>query len=84
MATQHTAAMKKYEDHDQKIDRFESAISEGGLIHTGREAVDLLIAVTKDQEGSLSYIQHYLTAGIANRLQESMNISPIKPTEDND
>ena len=84
MATQHTAPMRKYESHDQKIDRFESAISEGGLIQTGREAVDLLIAVTKDQDGSLSYIQNYLTAGIANRLQESMNISPVNPTEDND
>ena len=76
MAKLHERHVRPYEAHEEKIDRFESALLPGGLIHTAKEAVALLNVIARSNHSDLAYISQYLEAGITNRLQESMNISP--------
>jgi len=76
MAKLHSARARSYEAHEEKVDRFESALSPGGFIHTAKEAVGLLQVIARSNHSDLAYISQYLEAGITNRLQESMNISP--------
>ena len=81
MATRHEKSSRPYEGSEQKIDRFETAICKGGLIQSGQEAVALLTVIARSNDLNLNHMAEYLQLGIANRLQESMNISPaIEPT----
>tara|TARA_R110002124_G_scaffold276713_1_gene447637 strand:- start:186 stop:428 length:243 start_codon:yes stop_codon:yes gene_type:complete len=80
MATLHNAPYRKYEDRDEMVDRFETAITADGLIANGREAVNLLTILAKAEANNASEcsaIRTILEVGIANRLQGSMN-----PTQD--
>ena len=83
MAKLHSARARSYEAHEEKVDRFESALLPGGLIHTAKEAVALLSVIAHSNHSDLAYISQYLAAGITNRLQESLNTSPaVEPTQD--
>ena len=83
MAKLHSARARSYETHEERIDRFESALLPGGLIHTAKEAVALLNVIARSNHSDLAYISQYLEAGITNRLQESLNTSPaVEPTQD--
>ena len=47
MATLHNAPYRKYEDREEMVARFETAIVDEGLIANGREAVNLLTILAK-------------------------------------
>ena len=76
MATIHTTPYRAYEDLEAQVDRFETAITKGGLIDNAREAVKLLVVLSKSDDGDLRHIRTAIEYGITNRLQESMNIAP--------
>ena len=78
MATIHTTPYRAYEDLEAQVDRFETAITKGGLIDNAREAVKLLVVLSKSDDGDLRHIRTAIEYGIANRLQGTMT-----PTEDN-
>ena len=81
MAQIHAAKMRPYETHEQKIARFETALVQGGLIQTAKEAVTLLTVISHANVGDLTYVAQYLEMGIINRLQENLNTSPaVAPT----
>ena len=76
MAELHNAPYRKYEDKEPMVDRFETAISEEGLIANAREAVNLLVILAKaeaNNSSECSGIRAILEAGITNRLQGTMN-----------
>ena len=73
MATVHGTPHRGFEDINAKINRFESAIGEEGLLVTAREAVTLLAVLSKADNGELYNLQAYLEYGIANRLQGTLN-----------
>ena len=76
MAKIHTTPYRAYEDLGAQVDRFETAINKGGLIDNAREAVKLLVVLSKSDDGDLRHIRTAIEYGITNRLQESMNIAP--------
>ena len=80
MATMHNVPYRKYEDRDEMVDRFETAITADGLIANGREAVNLLTILAKAEANNASEcsgVRAILEQGIINRLQSTMN-----PTQD--
>ena len=86
MATLHDSPYRPYEDREAMVNRFETAIIKEGLIANAREATNLLVILAKAEASNssdCSGIRAILEAGIANRLQGSMNDTPSESTEDN-
>ena len=77
MAKIHTTPYRAYEDLEAQVDRFETSITKGGLIDNAREAVRLLVVLSKSDDGDLRHIRSAIEYGLANRLQGTMT-----PTED--
>ena len=77
MAKIHPTPYRAYEDLEAQVDRFETSITKGGLIDNAREAVRLLVVLSKSDDGDLRHIRSAIEHGLANRIQGTMT-----PTED--
>ena len=73
MATVHGTTHRGFEEISAKIDRFESALGDEGLLVTAKEAVVLLAILAKADNPEMYNLQDYLEYGIANRLQGTIN-----------